>query len=325
MASGSRNLAPLATKPASSGSALKKPRVAVLNWWGMADLEQSYCADMLFYLIERAEEEGVDLEMLGAGTGPVGSVLPFPPLEQVLAEKFDGLILNSIWEEPYIGDLHKSGVPMVSVDFQPRGSPIDAVTFSGQQGGKLAAKAFIASGQRSIMVVTRFRKDLAVPKGADPWVEDDTAGDRRMGLQSALAGSAIELWPLVPWMGNDVNEMVLAHERVKRILAQAGGPPSVVFATDSDIANAMQVTLRELGYRVPEDIGMLTFDTTTQIEHSSVSRFNYVSYDWREMGRHGWELLMKRMKSPENRRAPSQHIQLDGKYVEHGSLPPRAR
>ena len=336
MASGSRNIPSRASRASSSVTQLRagiiagsapgrKQRVAVLNWLGVAVMERCYCAELLFYFTDRAADDGIDLEILGAGEGPVGSVPPFPPLEQVLAGKFDGLILNGIWEEPYIGELYKAGVPMVSVEFQPRGSPIDAVTFSGQQGGRLAAKAFLDTGQTSVMVVTRYRKDLALPAGGDPWVEDDTALDRRMGLQNALTGSGVEVWPLLPWMAGERATREMAYKRIQRMLEAAGGPPNVVFATDGDIANEVKAILIKLGHRVPEDIGILTFDSPSLIENSGVSPHTCISYSWREMGRAGWDLLLERMKSRGDRTVPPRHIEIEGSFSDRGSVLTRRR
>jgi DNA-binding LacI/PurR family transcriptional regulator len=323
MASGSRNTPQSAHKPVHAAG-VPKLRVGLLNWIGSTDLQLCYCADLLFYLTERAGAEDVDLEIMGAGPTPIGTTLPFPPLESVRRQRFDGIILNGIWEEPYIGELYKTGVPMVSLDFQPRGSPVDAVIFSGKQGGELAAKAMIQTRQRSVMVVTRFRKDLALPAGADPWVEDDTAIDRRMGLQSALVGSGIEVWSSVPYSANfrDKGEDEAAN-RLVRMLQSADTPPSIVFTTDADIAHTVVRVLKKLGHRVPEDVGIISFDAPTQIQQLGTFKYNAISYDWQEMGEAGWDLLMKRMKTPSGRSDKIQVIELSGTYTDRGSMPDR--
>ncbi|HYF49786.1 MAG TPA: LacI family DNA-binding transcriptional regulator [Planctomycetota bacterium] len=324
MASGSRFTSKSAQQPVRT--APRKLRVGVLGWMSSTDMQFSYCADLLFYLTERAAAEGVDIEMMGAGPTPIGTTLPFPPLEDVLKQKFDGIISNGIWEEPYIGELHKTGVPLVSVDFQPRGSPVDTVIFSGQQGGKLAAQAFIDTGQRSIMVVSRYRVDLALAKGAEPWVEDDTAMDRRMALQGALMGTGIEVWPIVPYgLGVQDKNAEEVEKRVVRLLQSIGGPPSAVFATDGDIALAVGKLLTKLGYRVPEEIGMISFDAPTQIQQSGSFPYSSVSYNWREMGSAGWDLLMKRIKVKRERGDQPELIELPGKFTDRGSLPMRPK
>jgi DNA-binding LacI/PurR family transcriptional regulator len=313
------NRVPRRPKSTTGKNTPRPIKVGFLYWGYTHELESSYSSDLFFYLMERIEEQRWQVDILGADA----SVF-YPAFEKVAAGKFDVLILNGIFDEPYIGKLCTLGVPMLALDYQPRGSAVDAVIFDGKQGGSVIAQALVSHKQPDVLFLSRFRKNVNLPADTDQWIEDDTAADRRMGMQAALLGTGIELWPMMRWVeGHGVDHVNLFAAAFKGLVENFGRAPSVIVSADMAIGNSAWREIEKLGYKVPQQIGFLSFDGRGNSDPQPEPGFHMLSsaqYDWIEMATRGWELLQRRMNARGTPQPPPELVRLSASFRDHGTL-----
>lgn len=296
-----------------------KPRVGFLNWVRAANLDKNYFADLYLYFVQLAAKGEIELVTLGEMPGPASP--PYPPLDQVKAGQFDAIVSNGIWSLDYLTELSKLNVPVVSVDHEAAGMPIDSVRFDGMKGGERAGQLILQYGHTDVLFINRFRRDLAAPAGADPWFEDPTVAERRMGIQHALVGSNVEFWPMVTLVTKaGVNLQLKLRESFEKMVAEMGHWPTVIVTPDLGLAHSMRSILKELGVFVPQHISLLAYharpraDQAVQPEEQDIS---YMEYSWREMAEHAWRMLRARMGGVQ---APPKRVALSPRFVDYGTL-----
>ncbi|MBI3828419.1 MAG: substrate-binding domain-containing protein [Planctomycetes bacterium] len=315
-------LAPTAVRAPLPRLPHDKPRVGFLHWATAKDLDTGYCSDLYLYFV-RLGERG-EIELVTLGEIPSATSPPYPLLDRVKAARFDAIVSNGIWSADYLTELSKLNVPVVSCDHDAAGVPIDSVLFDGMKGGELAGKLILDYGHSDVLFVNKLRRDLSVPRGADPWTEDSTCAERRAGIQHALVGTNAEFWPLVPWVSQSgVNLNIKLKETFEKILAEMGHWPTVIVAPDLGIARAMRGVLQEFGLSVPQHVSLLTYnarpneDRVVPPEERDISN---LQYSWREMADQAWRMLRARLAGVQ---APPKRVALRPHFVDYGSLGPR--
>ncbi|MBI3828418.1 MAG: LacI family DNA-binding transcriptional regulator [Planctomycetes bacterium] len=295
-------------------------RVGFLNWSHIEYIEQSYCADLYLYFKNLAERG--EFELVSIGRALKNNSKPFPDLEAVRAAKLDALVSNGIWSHDYLAQVAALSIPVVSVDHDPTGQPFDSVIFDGISAGVVLGKLLLEKKHTDVLFFTRLRFDPAAPRGSDPFIEDPTYMERKMGVQRALVGSDAEFWPVMPLMpGPDEEVGPKVREMFKRITAEMGHWPTIIIAPDVGIAGGAQKVIAEHGLEVPRHISMATFHAQgPSSDTKEITPFSHVTYDWVEMAENAWKMLRARLAGVQ---APPKCVRIQARYVDRGSLAER--
>ena len=164
--------------------------------------------------------------------------------------RIDGALLWRHSSDPLALRLQERGFPAVTM-FGTHGDPaVWWVDCDNRLGGRLATEYLLRLGHTRIAHLTA--------SGEDRYVQE-----RRAGYQEALHAAGLPGRPEwiinMGWEGS--NESV--YEQVRAMLT-APDRPTALFAWYDGIAMKMLQKAREWGLRVPEDLSIIGFDSTTQ-------------------------------------------------------------
>lgn len=295
------------------------PRIALL-YWSYAD-DFAYCADLLEFFRSLERNGEIRLQILGRTKTRDPQPDIGPPIEVVKSGHFDGYINLGIWRADYLADLYRLGRPIVSLDYQPHGVPVDAVTFSGQHAGSYVGKMLADTGHKEILFVSQFHRQRPTPEAAETLVEDPTSSDRRLGLLIGLVGSPVLFWSTFPWIFED-DELHNMNRRLRKMIETRGHPPSAVVCHDTRIAEKVRDILEEMHLKIPQDLSLITFFAPGKETgyKPPVRPISEMRYTWRDMAEAGWELLQGRLTGTVKLDAPQRHVELPARYVDGGTV-----
>jgi DNA-binding LacI/PurR family transcriptional regulator len=173
-----------------------------------------------------------------------------------------------------IRQLQKHGIPVVFCSRRVDGirAPLLAIPF--EQVGRLAGEAARAAGHRraAFFGTHRARSTVAYEAGFRQALAADNPGTR-----------------LESFCGEGSSPAVADHEEefaagLKRLIIDRDDPPTVIFAGFDSLAELLYLQLTQAGYRVPEDISIISFGGT-QRAHAVARRLTAVTVDEVGMGR----------------------------------------
>jgi LacI family transcriptional regulator len=170
-------------------------------------------------------------------------------LEQLARDNdIAGIILWYLGGETNLAALRKvrnAGIPMVFVDRRPpAGFDGDHVGVDNEGSAECVVNHLISLGHRNIAHITN--NDKA-----------STVGERLEGYRRALGSAGIPYRPELVVKYSDTG-----YAAVVRSLMAQPNPPSAVFAVNDLAALQLIELLREMGYRVPQDVAVAGFDGT---------------------------------------------------------------
>jgi DNA-binding LacI/PurR family transcriptional regulator len=198
--------------------------------------------------------------------------------------KVDGaILLNSRDDDPLLGRVLESGLPVVLLGSSPAGLNVDSVDIDNKEAAEIAVGHLISLGRRRIGTVTG---NLRMTSGAE----------RLMGYREALAAAAITADPTLIEEGDyTADRAFLATERLLVAHPDLDGlfAPSDVMA-----AAALRVLLRA-HKRVPEDVALIGFDDSP-ISWNSRPPLTTIRQPAKHMGREAVDLLVHRVEAPES-------------------------
>lgn len=297
-----------------------KLRVGFLHWTYVKNIEKSYCGSLYSYFANLAARREFDLVTFGRIFKTEAK--PFPDLGAVKAAKLDAIVSNGIWSHDYLAELAALKIPVVSCDHDPLGQPFDAAIFDGISAGVILGKVLLEKHHTDVLFFTRLRYDPAAPRGSDPYIEDPTYLERKMGVQRALVGSDAEFWPVMslkPMPEKEQSQKL--KEMFGRLTAEMGHWPTIVIAPDVGIASIARNIVKEHGLEVPRHVSMATFYAPGPLQtDEEMKTLSHVTYDWVEMAENAWKMLRARLAGVQ---APPKVVRLQARYVDGGSLAER--
>lgn len=212
--------------------------------------------------------------------------------------------------------LHDAGYPFVLVDRTVPGLPVDHVESDNEAGAYLATQCLVRNGYRRVLMVT------------DPPMVSTVAA-RLRGYEQALIDHHIT--PLPSW--KVWINLTISHRGFEEGRRNAGGYdaakfaleplsaadfPLGIFACNDYVAWGVVEACRELGLRIPEDVGVICFDDS-DIIRALTPPVTAVSQRGMQIGRSAVELLVRRL-DPETRNLPPQHVRIPVDLVERSSV-----
>lgn len=217
----------------------------------------SYLAPVYRGIVRAAQEQDVNL-LLGCGMGASASdadpLRPAWPLRSPEVDfvpigmwNTDGLIvINPLHSETrieYIQALISAGHPVLSIG---AGSSGPSIVADNAAGTFQAVQHLIGHGHRRIAFIAGSPEDL-----------DGDTGIRLNAYYRALQHHGLDLDPHMVVYGRHV--ISGGYAAMKALIASGVSFSAVVASNDESAMGAMQA-LRELGYRIPQDVAVIGFD-----------------------------------------------------------------
>lgn len=217
------------------------------------------------------------------------------------ANNYLGIICVTALERPTLSAvLHRIQTPVVFVNRYIHSFETDTVCIDNYRGGYIAASYLAENGHRSIAHVASY-------KGTSP------QEDRIRGFKAALQDMYPQRYQYKVFYGEGSVER---GNQFALELIRSGMPYSALFVADCQIAIGIVNTLRERGYRVPEDLSILCFDDSPYINESGL-RLSTITYDPYAMGQTAIDLLMQRLNSTN---AIISHVDLMPRLIQRDSV-----
>jgi LacI family transcriptional regulator len=207
-------------------------------------------------------------------------------LDVLLAKQVDGLILVSSGlislrdEDDPIHRVLEAGVPCVLVDRDVGDMPVDQVLVDHEQGGYLAGRHLVDLGHREIGCIVG-------PSDITP-----SAG-RFAGFEHALRESGLE-----PVARIDSNGRFDGGEQAVERLLRSGIGFTALFVFNDVVALGVHSALRRAGYRVPDDVSLVSFDNV-RLSYAVYPPLTTIAQPISEMAELSLQLLLQRMSDPD--------------------------
>jgi LacI family transcriptional regulator len=206
-------------------------------------------------------------------------------VELMRAKRVDALIVFAVSildvDCDYLEATQAAGTPVVAINrFLPVDSPLSAVWFDHQEGGRIATQHLIDLGHRRIAHI------------AGP-AERLTGVQRRRGYEDALRAAGIPIDEGLIAAGDysfasgEALMQRLWHER-----------PTAVFVAGDAMALGAMRALARLGARVPDDLSLVAFGNPDCVRYATPA-ITTIDLPVVAAGQIAVELAMRRMQYPE--------------------------
>ena len=230
--------------------------------------------------------------------------------ECIVDRKVAGVLVVGKISDSHLKALKKVGIPVVLVDFTSLGDPCDCVLTHNRQGGYMLTDYVVLKGYKTI----GFFGDLDYSFSFQ---------DRFMGYKQALiqiqivSSEEVDSYIEEHSFLHNIEKYILANEitEIVKILKSKKLPEVLICANDSN-AFAVISALKDMGLKIPEDIGVTGFDDTPLCEKAN-PQITTVQVQKELMGQVAVSNLMDRIHRKEN--TPMTQL-LSVKIVERASL-----
>ncbi len=220
----------------------------------------------------------------------------------MMDRQMDGVIMIGQRLPPKELNQLAATVPIVIVaHHEPDAMAFDTVNNDDMRGGRLAVEHLLQQGYSKPVMVTISRKNT---------VAMDVDQLRVAGFSTGLKAAGLTMQPrIVPSadMLDDVTATI-------RDLLESDNPPDSFFGWADYYALEVLSAVRALGYRVPEDVGIIGYDNSDPCAYTQ-NNLTSIDQSGLEIGRTAARLLLERI---EGRTMPI-HVLTEPKVVARGT------
>ena len=266
----------------------------------MPGLGSGYSTEIIRGVAEAAAEAEYDL-VLYAAHEPQGVGGKEKNILTLLTRgKVDGVVvilprtvsqqLNRLWN---------SGIPVVIVDHRATGGTVPSVAATNFQGGLDGTRYLLGLGHQRIGFITG---DLQVP----------AAIERLEGYKQALIDAGISVDDSI--IVNGYFDTKSGYQAAQTLMKHED-PPTAIFASNDDSALGAMAAIKEMGFRIPEDISIIGFDDIPRAA-DSFPPLTTVRQPLVEMGKTAVEILVRILN---RERITQNRIELPTKLIIRGS------
>lgn len=213
----------------------------------------------------------------------VGGVDDPPRVEAAqLRGHTQGVIAVEANHAPALNELVAASLPVVAVDFAPRGAAFDAVCVDHIHAGYLATEHLLRLGHRRIA----FAGELPVAASTDPTWQDRLTGYLRAMAEAGDLNAAPSLFGI-------------RYRSMKYIAAELPGfhhtrQPTAYVLCASNSADLLIATLQRLGLRCPQDVSIACADGMV-VETTQGLKLSRIRVDYEDLGENAVRLLEARL------------------------------
>ncbi len=205
-------------------------------------------------------------------------------VQMLLERRVDGILLvPALSGVNSVSLIKKQGIPIVLLDRRAPDLQTDVVLCDSEVGAYELTRLLLSLGHREIAI-------LNGPRGVS------TSEDRFRGYRTALAEGGINPNHRLECFGGF--NQTSGFEMTSKVMARAS-KPTAIFATNNFIAIGVLKALKELGFRVPEDVAVVGFDDLPP----ALVTFPFLTVAAQpayEIGRRATETLLKKFGRPDS-------------------------
>lgn len=193
-------------------------------------------------------------------------------------------------------------VPVVLCDRKISGAQIDSVCTNNVDVMKQMIKKLVRFGYHKIGYIS---EDLVM----------SSAYDRYVGFRLGMEDNGLEIDPR--WVSLDPNLRLRknenAYQTMRNMLSKAREIPQIFLCSSDLIAIGVIAALREKGYNIPKDVGVIGFDDISVAKFTSPT-LTTIAQDINQLGKISVHTLIQKMEHPETVRT-SEDISLGASIV----------
>ncbi|MGW5359235.1 LacI family DNA-binding transcriptional regulator [Actinopolymorpha pittospori] len=266
-------VAKLGYRPNGVARSLRAKRTRVLGLL-VPDSSNPYFA-RLARAVEDAAFASGHAVVLGNAVDDVERELAY--VRTFLESRVDGLLyIPAASTSPSIEELARSKVPTVVLDRTVAGLSASSVTADNRVGARMATRHLLQHGHRRIAY-------LGGPAHLS------TARDRRRGWADAMRGAGLSVERPLSVAGAFDRET--GYHGALALLTRDPAPTAVFAAADELGLGAMRAAF-ELGWKVPDDVAIISFDGVAEAAAYTVPSLSCVRQPVETMGRRAIEMLL---------------------------------
>ncbi len=229
-------------------------------------------------------------------------------MERLADKNVDAIILfNGFGDEAVLERMKKSGIPVVLADRGAGGMHLPTVSFDN--------KATVEK------IITLLKKNGYTKIGLlSEALTLSNINDRFEGYLKGLEKNGLEYEAGFVFINKklQVHNLKKSYKHMKKLLEQYSRDelPQVFFAMTDVMAIGAMKAIKEAGYRVPEDFGIIGFDNIAMADYVDPP-LTTVMQDQAKMGREAWKMVKLVV---ENSPQEPPHVVLPQKLVPRGSV-----
>jgi len=211
-------------------------------------------------------------------------------LNNLLNRRVDGVIITSglLNDNSLVFKFKNEGIPVVLIENFINNSSIPMVILDNYKYAKMAVQHLIDQGYERICYVS------------GPPEEMYTLQERYRAYVDTLRENNIELDKSLIYFDKSLRgdwDLSKSYQLIESIMTRKDRPDAVFIISDPVAAIALKVITR-LGYRIPEDVGVVGFDDRRISKHLIIPLTSVYQPKY-EMGVKGMELLLKIIEGEE--------------------------
>jgi len=223
----------------------------------------------------------------------------------LLQKQVDGIILVPAGSNTQsINIIQRQKTPLVILDRRVSCKNVDVIRSDSEGGAYQLTKFLIEIGHKRICILSG-RKDVS------------TAEDRLKGYKRAMRDHGLADFIQCSY-GRFTQES--GSQQTKNIFSEKENCPTAVFAANNLIAIGTLITLGDLGFSVPDDVAMVSFD---DIPENLVAEpfFTVVRQAPYKLGQKATQVLINRIKESRNEKTTKdfQEIVFPVEFIERAS------
>jgi LacI family transcriptional regulator len=208
-------------------------------------------------------------------------------LDALRDRRVDGILLAAAaGNHKHLRAFKESGIPIVCVDREITGLGLDCVVVDNFSAARECVHHLATLGHRRIGLLNG---DLNLP----------VARDRYFGYRQGLEDFRLAFEESITCCCQSF-QLEDGYRAALRMMSRAPRP-TAMFTGNAMLALGLLRALKELGLRCPEDVGVVMFDDPrfTDVLRPSLTAVAQPSH---ELGRRGFELLLRRIANPNLKR-----------------------
>jgi len=220
----------------------------------------------------------------------------------MMDRQMDGVIMIGQRLPPKELNLMARAVPIVIVaHHEPDALAFDTVNNDDRCGGQLAVEHLLQQGYRNPVMVTISRHNT---------VRMDVDRLRVDGFEQGLRAAGYSAVPRIVPSANMLDDVTATI----RNLLEGEDPPDAFFGWADYYALEVLSAVRALGYRVPEDVGIIGYDNSDPCSYTQ-NDLTSIDQSGLEIGRKAAQLLLERIDG----RTTAVHFKTKPKVVARGT------
>ena len=215
---------------------------------------------------------------LGRGVATIETTI----VNAMVDRQMDGIIMiGQRLNTPGLNEVARSLPIVVVAHHEPTATAFDTVNNDDELGGRLVVEHLLAQGYKRPAMITLSRSQMG---------RVDVSDRREKGFAKAMQAAGLGHYVHIEAAEAELEDVTATVQA----LLERPDPPDALFGWADYYALEVLSAVRTLGYRVPEDIGVIGYDNS---EPCAFTQNNLTSIDQsgREIGRQSVRLLLERI------------------------------